>query len=297
MINRRNLSIGIGLSVLIIATLGWLFMRRSQRSLHFTAQRTDSNQIFSYADYDDVLKTYVDGNGMVNYKRLKAQSTKLDNFAGTMGALNPSIYEKWSEKEKIAFWINAYNGLTLEAIINNYPIKPSITKSLLYPKNSIRQIPGVWDSLLFEVIGKKITLDEIEHKVLRKQFSEPRIHMALVCAAMGCPPLRNEPYVGDKLDEQLDDQTRRFLSNKEKFSIDRSNNRVYLSSIFKWFGEDFINAYGTDQKFSKHSQAERAVLNFISRYLDLSDREFLENGKYTIEYLTYDWSLNEQGGD
>ncbi|MCI0419208.1 MAG: DUF547 domain-containing protein, partial [Acidobacteria bacterium] len=122
----------------------------------------------------------------------------------------------------------------------------------------------------------------------------PRIHMALVCAAMGCPPLRYEPFLGDQLDEQLNDQTRRFLSDPTKFRMDRSKGKVYLSSIFKWFPSDFIKTYGTDQKFAGHDPAERAVLNFISRYLDASDREYLATAKYNVEYLGYDWSLNEQ---
>jgi hypothetical protein len=142
-------------------------------------------------------------------------------------------------------------------------------------------------------MGRKLTLDEIEHEILRKQFKEPRIHMALVCAAMGCPQLRNVPYIGDTLDVQLTDQTRRLLQNSLKFRIDRGEGRVYLSSIFKWFGEDFVKTYSANGKFNRQSEIEGAVLNFVSQHLEEADRRYLATGAYSIKYLDYDWSLNE----
>lgn len=150
-----------------------------------------------------------------------------------------------------------------------------------------------------------MTLNEIEHGILHSQnkelvdkygtFYEPSIHMALVCAAMSCPPLRNKPYVGDKLEEQLNDQTRRFLSNPTKFRIDRDAGKIYLSSIFKWFGKDFIKKYKPDKDFnSAGSDAKKAVLSFISPYLQLEQVAYLRTGKYKIKYLPYDWTLNER---
>jgi hypothetical protein len=213
-----------------------------------------------------------------------------------MAALDPKVFDGWSRKETLAFWINAYNALTLVAIIDNYPIQSSFFRSLRFPKNSIRQIAGVWDELEFPVIGRKLTLDGIEHDILRPKFNEPRIHMAIVCAALGCPILRNEPYVASKIDSQLDDQAARFMKNSKKFRIDRKDGRVYLSPIFKWFGDDFIRTYGTNKKFAGFGDSERAVLHFVSRYVSPEEREFLEKGEFSIEYLPYDWSLNEQKG-
>lgn len=249
---------------------------------------------FGYGDYAIVLRTYVNDRGMVNYKGLKADGKSLNAFTAAMENLDPQAYDKWTEKEKIAFWINAYNALTLKVIITHYPIQPSFLASLRFPKNSIQQIPGVWDKLRFGVMGRKMTLDEIEHETLRKEFNEPRIHMALVCAAMGCPSLRNEPYTGDQLEAQLDDQTYRLLQNPLKFRIDQGGGRVYLPSIFKWFGKDFVKTYGTDRKFAGHDEAEGAVLNFVSQHLEGEERRYLATGGYDIEYLDYDWSLNEQ---
>lgn len=254
------------------------------------AQATDPN----YEDYAAVLSTHVNQPGLVNYREIKTNPQRLNSFLAALAEVSPETYQKWGEPEKIAFWVNAYNALTLKAIIDHYPIRASLFKSLVYPRNSIRQIPGVWDGLRFPVMGKEMTLDEIEHGVLRKEFNEPRIHLALVCAALGCPPLRTEPYEGDKLDRQLNDQARVFLAKAKKFRLDRGQGTVYLSPIFKWFGGDFVKTFGTDKAFQGLSPEERAVLNFISPHLSAADRDYLLQGKYTIAYLDYDWSLNEQ---
>ena len=254
----------------------------------------NAERTLDYAAYSRVLAKYVDDSGMVAYGALKTDRGELDAFSKSLGDLSPQVFEKWSEPEKIAFWINAYNALTLKAIVDHYPIEPSFVASLRFPKNSIRQISGVWDKLHFKVMGRDMTLDEIEHSRLRRNFNEPRIHVALVCAAMGCPSLRNEPFTGARLDEQLGDQTSRFLGNQSKFRIDRSDGNVYLSSIFSWFGDDFVRTYGADKNFAGHKDAERAVLNYISGHLKASDAEYLRSGDYDIEYLDYDWTLNEQ---
>jgi len=248
---------------------------------------------FSYNDYANILMAYVNGRGMVDYTALKEYRGPLDAFVTRMASLDRSVYDKWTDKEKVAFWMNAYNALTLRAIIDHYPIEPSFLPSFRFPKNSIRQIPGVWDKLQFMVMGREMTLDAIEHDTLRKNFNEPRIHMALVCAAMGCPPLRNEPYTGERLDSQLNDQTARCLKDPDKFRIDRTGGYVYLSSIFKWFGADFIKTYRTD-KFAGRGATEKSVLNFVTGYLKGRDKDFLESGNYQIVYLAYDWTLNDR---
>lgn len=246
-----------------------------------------------YADYAYILKKFVDKNSMVNYKGLKKARTKLDSFVSKIEELKDEEYSKWNDESKISFWINVYNALTLRAIIDNYPINASAIRSLKYPKNSIRQIPGVWDKIKFIVMGKPVTLNEIEHKILRKKFKEPRIHMALVCAAIGCPILRNKPYIGNNLEKQLNDQTRKFISDSNKFKIDRKKRILYLSPIFKWFSGDFMEKYGTSKKFRNYKKNERAILNFVSNYLSKDKINlFLEN-KYKIKYLKYDWTLNE----
>jgi hypothetical protein len=232
--------------------------------------------------------------GMVDYKGLKTNPQALNTYLDYAATLPQSTVDTWSEADQIAFWINVYNGLTLKAIIDHYPIKPSFFRSFSYPKNSIRQISGVWKKLKFTVLNRRMTLDHIEHKILRAQFNEPRIHMALVCAAKGCPPLRNEPYSGATLSDQLNDQTARFLNSRDKFKIDRKENIVSLSPIFKWFGKDFAKTYAPAENKGKLDETLSAVFNCITPHVDGLFRPYLYRGNFTIKYLKYDWSLNEQ---
>jgi len=288
----------LSLLVLVsVAAVGWwLFLRPRPRVVSFkTGPAAVAVKPFSYEDYGAVLAVFVDTQGLVDYQALKANRQRLDVFAAALGTLTPAVYSNWNEKDQIAFWINAYNALTLEAIIDHYPIQASLLKSVIFPTNSIRQIPGVWTELQFEVAGKEVTLDHIEHQILRKQFSEPRIHMALVCAGKGCPPLRNEPYTGDRLDEQFIDQTKKFLAQQDKFRIDRLKGRLYLSPIFEWFGGDFVRTYGGKATpRAGRSTEEKAVLNFIAAHLEANDHDYLSTANYSVAYLDYDWSLNEQ---
>lgn len=246
-----------------------------------SSETETSSQSFNYEDYAKVLKTYVNDRGEVDYAKLKENRAALDRFNQSLAELNPATYSAWSEAEQIAFWVNAYNSLTLQAIIDRYPV------------DSIRNIPGVWKVLTFEVLGEPVTLDAIEHKILRKEFNEPRIHMSLVCAAVGCPHLRQEPYRGETLDAQLDEDTRTFLSIDRNFKIDADGGKVYLSSIFDWFGQDFEKTYGNTDKFSQFGEKEKSVLNFASNYLSKEQLAQLEQAE-KVSYLDYDWSLNRQ---
>jgi hypothetical protein len=307
---RTILAVSTAIAVLL-AVAGWHLHRTNlagtqQFDAAFYAKaQQGAGEAFSYDGYARVLKANVNEKGMVDYRRLKEKSGDLDAFLLAMGRVAPETYGSWDEKTKTAFWINAYNALTLKAIIDHYPIKSGLLSGLAYPADSIRQIPGVWDKLQFLVMGRKLTMDQIEHGILRGRdkdlvvsygkFHEPRIHVALVCAAMGCPPLRNEPYTGRKLDAQLDDQAKRFVSDPAKFLIDRDGGKVYLSGIFKWFGGDFVAKHEPAEGFaSGKDRAQKAVLNVVADYLSAEDAEYLKTGKYRVEYLDYDWSLNEQ---
>jgi hypothetical protein len=294
------------IAILVLSAGGWWQLNQPKPQLILFPSSSASTESAAYSSkpYAAALAKYVNDRGMVNYRGLKTDIRDLDAFAASLAHIKPEEFDPaptpariWpirSDRERLAFWINAYNALTLEAIIRNYPIQPSLLRSVIYPKNSIRQIPGVWDKLRFVVVGREMTLNDIEHGTLRAKFNEPRIHVALVCAAMSCPPLRNEPYTTEKLDEQLDDQARTFLRSPRGLRINREEGKVYLSSIFKWFGEDFVKTYGTTEMFAGKSATERAILNFVSRYVEDADRDFLLHGSYKIEYLDYDWSLNEQ---
>ncbi|MBI5594668.1 MAG: DUF547 domain-containing protein [Elusimicrobia bacterium] len=248
----------------------------------------------TFARYDSLLKEHV-SKGRVDYAALKKAPGGLDAVLAELAGAAPEEYGAWKEPDRIAFWLNAYNAQTLKAIVDNYPIEARGLAALRFPKNSIRQIPGVWDKRGFVVMGRTMTLDGIEHSVLRKEFKEPRAHMALVCASIGCPPLRAEAYRGDRLEAQLEDQARTFLSDKAKFRIDQAAARVGLSPIFKWFGGDFVGRWGGAPAYGTRTPEQSAVLRFISERVGPQQREFLAAGVFTVEFLDYDWSLNEKG--
>ena len=244
-----------------------------------TASSSDRLNLPAYAT---VLETYVNDRGLVDYNSLQNNRRDLDAFNASVQLLDPAVYESWSEAEQIAFLINAYNSITLKSIIDESPIK-----------DSIKDIRGVWRFKKHGIFQDKKTLNNIEHDILRADFTEPRIHAALVCAAMSCPYLRQEPFVGETLDAQLDDQVQIFLNQPGVLEIDKENNEVRLSSIFEWFGEDWVPGFATDEGFAG-SDSEKAVLNFISGYISEADAAYLQEGGYEISYSDYDWSLNRQ---
>lgn len=218
--------------------------------------------------------------GRVDYQALKERPAQLEKYVKELGAVSAAEYESWSKPDQLAFWLNAYNAFTVKAIVDHYPIRARGLAALRYPKNSIRQIPGVWDKLRWSAAGRQVTLDEIEHKIVRPGFGEPRVHMALVCAALGCPPLRREPYVGTAIERQLDDQARTFLSSPHGLRVDRERNEVRISSIFKWFAEDF--------------GGEKGALEFVARHAPPAERDYLRSGRFKVRYLDYDWTLNDR---
>lgn len=241
-----------------------------------------------------VLRSFVDAGGMVDYQGLKENPDALDRYLGYVSTVPEETVDRWSKPDRIAFYINAHNALTLKAVAERYPIKPSFFRSPFHPKNSVKQISGMQKRRKFRVHNRSMTLDHIKQKILRAKFGEPRVHMALVCGAKGCPPLRNEPYVGPTLDTQLADQTVTFLANLNKLKIDRTQGIVHLSPVFKWFGKDFVETYTPSKNPGNLKQPLDAVMNFVATHAEALFKSFLYRGKYKVKYLRYDWSLNEQ---
>jgi hypothetical protein len=235
--------------------------------------------------YDNLLKVFV-ADGLVNYAGLKQNPQQLKQYLNDLSQVKKETFAKWDKNQQLAYLINLYNAATLKLIVDNYPIE------------SIKDIgsffKGPWNQDVVKLFGDTITLNTLEHEIIRKDYDEPRIHIALVCAAKGCPPLRSEPYIGKKLDAQLDEQSKIFLRGSTGLQIDRQNKIVYASSIFKWYGEDFINKYTPQSGFKGFNETQQAFLNFCSLYLSQADQEYLQTGDYSIKYLNYDWSLNER---
>ncbi len=223
----------------------------------------------SHEIYEGLLKKYVSEKGQVNYKALVNDTVTLNRYLAILSA-NPPQEKSWSGDEQMAYWINAYNAFTLKLIARYYPIK-----SIKDIGSSI-QIPFVntpWD-VKFITIGKeKLDLNNIEHGKLRKQFSDPRIHMALVCASKSCPILLNEAYTAQKLDAQLTRQTKAFLQDPYRNKITASNPQINM--IFKWYSMDF----------NKNGGSVRSFINAHSNVKIASGAK--------ISHLDYDWGLNE----
>lgn len=251
-----------------------------------TATRPAPRPPLDNAAYARLLERFVDRQGLVDYRGLQQKPQDLKAYVAAIGAVEPARFASWRPSEQIAFLLNAYNALTLASIIEQEPIRASI-----------RDIPGVWKLKRHTVAGEGMTLDHIEHGILRKRYDEPRIHAALVCAAISCPPLRREPYGGEELNAQLDEQSRLWLTSPQGLVISRGAGgeagTVAISQIFQWFGDDWKRRYATTESFGRHGD-QGAILNYISGYVSPADRAFLRSGDYRLTHLQYDWSLNQQ---
>ncbi|GAB4333258.1 MAG: DUF547 domain-containing protein [Calditrichia bacterium] len=245
-----------------------------------------------YAVLDQLLRQEVK-DGKVNYKHIKAHPQTLLSFLEGLETVSREQYESWSRLEKMAFWINAYNAITIYGIIQHYPIQyGGLIARARFPQNSIRQIGGFWDKIFVKPLGEELSLNDIEHEILRKQFKDPRIHFVLVCAAVSCPELAPHAYFPEVLDHQLQEATLEFFRNPEKVRLDRQKGILYLSSILDWYKDDFTVETplpGLKKKYGKMA----GVIQFALEYLPEKDADFLKNNLPEVKFLKYDWSLNE----
>jgi len=246
----------------------------------------------------DFLGKYVDQQGLVDYRALSRKKLEVAELLDKFKVLSRDDYNSWSKDDKLALWINGYNLEFIKIILGNYPIESTRALRLFWPPNSIKHIKGIWDDYKFIIMEEEFTLREIETKYFVKEFGDPRVIFAIYYGSASGPPLRNEAYCGATLTAQLDDQVKKFLESGQAFKIDRENQKVLLSSIFSstWYGGRFIGSYGTDLKFKQQTPEVRAVLNFLTKYISPQEVSFLETGNYTVEFMRYDWTLNERAG-
>ncbi len=240
-----------------------------------------------YAAFAGVLRAHVHG-ARVDYAALKADRGPLDIVVAAFGVPAREEERNWPRAQRMAFWINAYNAFTLQAVVNHYPIQSGWFT--LGPRNGIRQIDGVWSKLTWLAAGRAVTLDEIEHRILRPEFGDARIHFALNCASVSCPPLADQPYRPTMLDAQLDAAGKRYLGSAEGLRV--SGETFSVSSIFKWYGEDFIAQFASLIPGTRPAR-ERAVLGAIVTWGPAPASAAALAGRSRIRYLDYDWSLNE----
>jgi hypothetical protein len=231
---------------------------------------------FEFSDWDILLGKHVEADlidgislNSVSYGKLKLDPV-FHKLNKRLSLFSPS--KLTTDNEKLAFWINVYNIFAVKIVLNNYPLK------------SIKDVGGffksVWKVKAGTVGGKKYSLDEIEHGILRK-MGDPRIHTAIVCASISCPNLRKKSYSSKNLNKQLDTQMKDFLANPNKgmrINIKEQPRRIFLSPIFNWFAQDFKSSGG--------------VRNFISPYVSEENRNVIKNPQYLISYMDYNWAIN-----
>lgn len=232
----------------------------------------------SHRDWSAFLKKQVTVKGQastVNYKVIKSDPKDLIAYINSLESVTLDIFNSFSENEKLAFLINAYNAFTIKLIVDNYPVK------------SIKDIGSIltspWKIKFFSLFGERRNLDNVEHDMIRKWFNEPRIHFAVVCASVGCPSLKNEAYVAAQLDKQLEEASLNFLSDSSRNRYLSTEKKLELSSIFKWYGGDFVKKFGSLEVFI----APRITSSS-------SDQAVIREKNASVSYLDYDWSLNEE---
>ena len=225
--------------------------------------------------FDDLLKKYVDTNGMVDYRAWHVSTSDRDSLTKYLAHLSQASSNRPATRNaKLAYWINAYNAVTIEGILRVYP-----TKSIR--KHTAKFVGyNVWKDLKLHVGSGKINLEDIEHKVLRK-MNEPRIHFAVVCASIGCPRLLNEAYVADKVEQQLEVNSKDFFSRSQNLQIDVNTKTIKLSKLLDWYGTDF----GSDLN---------AQLVAYQKYWPSASLQSTIAGGFRVSYLPYDWNLNAQ---
>ncbi|MFN8060980.1 MAG: DUF547 domain-containing protein [Vicinamibacterales bacterium] len=241
-----------------------------------------------YVALASLLTAYLRG-ARVDYAALKARRTTLDDLVRSFDAPNAAGEPRWTTNERLAFWINAYNVFTIRAIVDHYPIEGRVLS--LWPRVSIRQIDGVWDTLAWKAAGRRVTLDEIEHTILRKQLKDPRIHAAVNCASIGCPPLAPEPFRARDIDRQLDAAMRRYFAVPT--GLKTVDGRVSLSSVFKWYGDDFVEKFAPAGPADRTTPLERALLALVIRYGPPDAVRRASQPGVRVDFLDYDWSLND----
>ncbi len=293
---------------------------------------TASAQGLDHTQWDTILYKYTE-NGLVEYSSLKNDSSELDAYLAMLTRNSASDYESWSREERMAFWINAYNAVTIHGILLNYPIQPGgFFARRRFPQSSIRQIKDFWDTEFIELAGRPVTLDEIEHEMLRKEFRDPRIHFSIVCASAGCPVLSGSAYTAEGLNEQLSRDAIRFLADPKKVLLDRENNVLNVSEIFKWYKDDFyeweksaweefsgdkqqstndqVRKRGHEPKkapesdkhplpawLKRYGRSSRGFVKFIVDYASSDISEYIVDRSPELKYIEYDWTLNEKFTD
>ena len=216
--------------------------------------------------WGQLLQIHVDTNGMVDYANFLLDKEKLNTYLNKLSEAHPN--DTWTENERKAYWINAYNAYTVKLILDHFPVE-----GIKEIKNGIPFINSVWDIVFIDIQGVQYSLNDIEHKILRKEFDDPRIHFAINCASFSCPRLHYEAYEAADLNQQLEQAAIDFINDPNKNIVEEGGAKI--SKIFKWFGGDFKNG------------STPSIRDYINEYAYEKVGEDAD-----IDYLDYNWSLN-----
>ncbi|HSD54359.1 MAG TPA: DUF547 domain-containing protein [Burkholderiales bacterium] len=250
----------------------------------------------SHAAWTALLKknvVLIDGGkaSQVRYAGFAQDRAQLKAYLDSLSKVTEAEFDGWSKPQRMAFLINAYNAFTVEFILSKYPDLKSIRDLGSLPFNS------PWKRRFFTFLGSEYYLDGIEHEMLRKKgaYDEPRVHYAVNCASIGCPMLREEAYVGERLDAQLEEQAVRFLSDRSRNRYDAHRGQLEVSKIFDWFKEDWTSGY---RGFEGTQAAIRSREEYFGRYAKLladgpGEQKLVAEGRAPIGFLDYDWALND----
>ncbi len=214
-----------------------------------------------FTEQADAFLSHHVSDGKVDYAGIAQNHSQIDELYQQIGKMS---LKGASDAEKKAFYINAYNLITIHQITEHYPVK------------SPMDVKGFFDQKKHTVAGERFTLNELEKKKLLEPYQDPRIHFVLVCAAVSCPPLANFAYQADKLDEQLDEKTRQALNSDSFVRVKKDQKKVELSKIFDWYQSDF-------------TRDQASLIAYVNRYRDQKIP-----ASYQVSHYEYDWDLNQQ---
>lgn len=235
-----------------------------------------SIRLFRHKTFGDLLKQYV-RNGRVDYNGFKTQRKQLDLYLCRLARTD--VNKILTHRARFAFWINAYNAITIRAVLDRLPAGEAEQKTFSVADKKW----NFWKGSAYEVSGKWLSLDDIEHKILRPQFKDPRLHFAIVCASKGCPDLANKAYTSVNVYRLMDSNTRQYMASRRGFRKGEGNT-IHLSQLFNWFAGDFA------QKPYGHR------LLFVAKFIPKEHQEFVQKNHATlqIKWLDYSWKLNAQ---
>jgi hypothetical protein len=240
--------------------------------------------------FDAILDVYV-RDGLVYYRALKLERQRFDRYLASLAEAQVPAGDR---DRQLAFWVNAYNAFVLRTVIDHYPISG---RAAMYPRNSIRQVPGAFEKRSFRAAGRSVTLDQIEKDIL-VPMGDARALLALGRGAVGGGRLRSEAYTAERIDQQLESAARESVDRHELVNIDRGNGVISVNPMFSWREAAFVQFYAdkAPPAFAQRSALERAVLGLIRPTALRTELDFLEQNQFRVEFHDFDWRLNDLTG-